>query len=85
MRVFIPLILMYGASWFLLTTLANRINSKLAFYAAIFTTILTANLAIISYLLDQGFVGTQFFLPLLVILSIIGLYHIAKFLANKGK
>lgn len=85
MRVFIPLILMYGSSWLLLTHLAKRTSIKLAVFAAIFTSITMAALAALSYILDHGFAGTQFLLTVLAALSIFGLYNIAKFLANKGK
>jgi hypothetical protein len=88
MRIFIPLFIMYGSSFCLLSLMVKQFSTKLAVYAAIFTSILMAVLGLTSLLLDQGYVWTQFALPILAVFVLLGLYKIASMMAanlNKGK
>lgn len=88
MRIFIPLFIMYGSSFCLLSLMVKQFSTKLAVFAAIFTTIFMAVMGLAALLLDQGYALTQFFLPILTIFAILGLYKIASMMAanlNKGK
>jgi hypothetical protein len=79
---------MYGACYIAIAVHLKRLTAKLAVFAAILTSIAMAALALAALLLDQGYVWTQFVLPILAVFGLLGFYKIASMMAanlNKGK
>lgn len=88
MRVFLPMLITYGACYIAIAIHVHRLTTKLAVFAAILSSIAAAYVASAALLIDQGYVWTQFVLPILTIFAILGHYKIATMMAanlNKGK
>jgi hypothetical protein len=88
MRVFLPMLFTYAACYIAIAVRVKSLTTKLAVFAAILSSIVAVAIAAASLLIDQGYVWTQFVLPILAVFGLLGLYKIATMMAanlNKGK
>jgi len=85
MRVFIPLILLYGFVFFALAAMAGAKTprTRILIAAAVLTSILLLFFAGLGLFIDQGYAGSIFVIPLLVVLGAVGYVKLVQFIAGK--